>query len=34
MASQTLANYMLTMHDCIKMYFPNLDDNFIDDALR
>lgn len=34
MASQTLADYMSTMHDCVKMYFPNLDDNFIDDALR
>ena len=34
MASQTLADYMSTMHDCVKMYFPNLDGNFIDDALR
>ena len=34
MPSQTLTEYMNTMHECVKLFHPNLDDNFIDDALR
>ena len=34
MSSETLMEYMNTMKECVHMYYPNLDDNIITDALK
>ena len=34
MPSATLVEYMDTMKECTKLYYPDLDDNLINDALK